>query len=456
MNKKWIMTAAGALIVFIIATFTVLDTKVVEIEARLDSKEIVESIHSDKGSVLIDSFKEVPASIRFVDPQRIEVSGEHKIYGQGIYEIDLRQMQVKKSDTLDVSDKSLYMEILRSDYGLILVKKDGSPGLFHQLSDGTLKRISSNFLVSTAPDVELSASGDKLIYCVRESAQMATYNLNTFKKKVISGTLPEYVLNNFHASIELSPDGGYFMVYKRGDKLSESTLNVYGADSGRKYVDEVMGTSPKWAPDGKRLGFIYSGQLGDKSALTDTRVGYILFPEREVVYFDLVDGQQALSQKLHWSEDGKKLYYMRSALESGKLTLRSFDVDSGLLSGFDLAENITNVPDDIQVSEDMIVMYWEEDKALQIYDLNGSILLPVERIDTIKFFDTQDRPYLISNGHVGYYKDNQICIFSSKARETLIGEAIQEFVFSSDSNWVLTGVPSDGGYNLNVVARKKP
>jgi hypothetical protein len=345
---------------------------------------------------------------------------------------------------------------MRSDYGLILVKKDGSPGLYHQLSDGTLKRISSNFTPSADLDLELSASGDKLIYCVRDAAQMATYSLNTYKKKVISGSLPAYVLDDFHSSIELSPDGGYFMMYKQGDKLSESTLNVYGADSGRKYVDEVMGTSPKWAPGGKRLGFIYSGQLGEKQVLTDTRVGYILFPEREVVYFDLVDDQQELSAELHWNENGTKLYYIRSALESGNLTVRSFDVGSGLLSGFDLAESKRQAPDDLQVSEEMIVMYWDQEKEMIIYDLKGSILLPAERIDTISVFDNQNKPYLISNGHVGYYKDNQICIFSPKSRENLIGEDVQDFVFSSDSNWILTGRPSDIGYNLNVVARKKP
>ncbi len=453
-NKKWMGAGAGALAVLIFASFTVLDTKIVEIDSLSNEEVIVESIESTKGEVLIDSFVEAPEAVRYMDATRIEVSGRHKTYGEGVYEIDLNKMQVTRSKTASVADPQAYTAVLRSEHGLILVRKDGSPGLYQQIPDGSLKKISGNFIAGDNPDVKLADSGDKLIYMVRESAQIATYNLTTYKKKVISGTVPEYVLEDFQKSVTLSPDGGYFAIYDAKGSYQDHTINVYGADSGRQYVDEVMGTCPKWSPDGKRLGFIYSGQLADGNVLAGTRVGYILFPEKDVVYFDLVAESQQIAPEIYWSHDAGKMYFLRT--ESDTTVLRAFDVASGLLYSNALELPGGQIPSQMDFVDDMIVMYWAGENAIQICDANGAVLLPYECIDTISTMNGTDRPYAIMADEVGFYKDGQICLVGSKTRETLGNKGVEEFAFSGKSDWVITGRMKDQGYELAVIARKKP
>ncbi len=203
----------------------------------------MKKIESDQGVAQLESFHEKPESVSFDGGDFLEIIGEHEKYGYGTYRVDLKALTVEQILAQEVKDPSKYKSLFRNEYGIILVSKDKSPGLYHQTNEGTLNKISGNFVPATQADVQVSQSGDKLIYMVKESQQMATYSLESYRKKVIPGDLPASVFENFHESIRLSPDGGYFTVISADGSYPDHSINVFGADSGRKYAEEIKRNS---------------------------------------------------------------------------------------------------------------------------------------------------------------------------------------------------------------------
>lgn len=453
MNKSLIATVAGVVLVFGLASFTVLDTKVYEIGAEQAAEEILEKIESTKGKVVIDSFADKPESVKFIDENLIEIVGEHKSFGYGAYQVDLMEMTVYQDHTLGVLDSEKYNELFRSEYGLILTFKDNSPGLFHQSIDGTINKVSGNFIPSESPELQMSRNGEKLIYLVKESAQMATYSLKTARKKVVPGTLSETVLSDFHKSVSLSPDGGYFMIFDGEGVFGEHSVNVYGSDSGRKYAEEIQGTSPTWSPDGKRLAFIYSGQLENPGLLTDTRIGYIKFPEREIVYFDKVSDEYILGDHLYWNSSGNTLSFSRSEIATDLTELHTYNVIDGGLYSFVIEESNGTFPQTVTVGDSRIALYWDETQSLQVYDVEGVSQSLTERIDTICGFDSNSTPYVMTDGNILFYKENQLIIQNGTKREVLKIEGLRQVMMHPEMKWIVAGVEKDGIYELNILAQ---
>lgn len=454
MNKNWKLTCIGLAIVLAIATMTVLDTKVYEIEQTERDHAVVEKIESDKGVVVLENFDANPAHVRFLEGDLIEIDGHHTTYGNGVYQVDLSEMTVQQVEGLSNLDPQTYTEVLKSSLGLILTKQDGSAGLYHQALDGELKRISGNFIPTAEKSVKLSANGEKLIYLVRESKQMATYSLRTSKKKVVPGNLPDAVVENFDRNVELSPDGGYFMIFNSSGEYGEHTLNVYGADSGRKYADEIQGTSPKWSPDGKRLSFVYSGALSTPALLTDTRVGYMKFPEREIVYFDNVSDQYVINDEMYWNASSTTLSYLRQSIEQQTNEFRSYDVSNGSIYSFDFGSKGDQLPSDVSIAGDKIVLYWNDDQVMQVLDLGGLALSQKERIDTIGMFEQATIPFSHNDQQLIFYRDNKLIIQTELSRELLKIDGLREVVASSESSWVVAGVMENESFKLKIVSRK--
>ncbi len=456
MYKKIAVTLIGVLVVFGLASMTILATKVHEKSAPDQTSLIIEKIESYKGSTIIDSFIEEPSRVAVISNDLIEVEGTHKEYGVGLYQINMKDMTVNQLDLPIANiDPGTYNVLKKSAFGLVLGMKDGHPGLYHQTNDGALKKISSNYLAGDHSDLKISSSGDKLIYLVRESEQMATYSLKTFKRKVVPGVLPSAVLDDFDKSVVLSPDGGYFMIFEGMGAYTEHKINVYGADSGRKYAAEIEGTLPVWSPTGERLAFVYAGQLENNLQLKNTRVGYINFPERQIVYFDKMGEDQMTASELTWNNDGSSLSYIRMNLGDNSSELRSYGVEEEELYSFsihNLEAEANKMPSEIVVDSRAVTLYWEGDKRLSQYDLDGVRHINRERIDTIKGFGPYEKPFMVSDENVLYYQDDQIKINGFENLESLETEGIERVGYNSDFRWIVTGMPSEDGYTLNILS----
>jgi len=458
MNKNIKWTIIGLTVVLGLASVTVLGTKVYEQEGTSVSQHVIERIESDKGSVAIDSFLEKPERVAFLDSDLIEIEGIHKEYGPGIYQLDMNLMTVNQvSGSTTNLDPETYNVITKSSFGLLLGMKDGRPGLYHQSIDGSLKKISANFVADETPDLKLSANGEKLIYLVKDSAQMATYSMKTKKRKVVSAEVSDHVLDRFETCVSLSPDGGYFMIYDDQGAYSNHTINVYGADSGNKYADEIHGTLPKWSPTGERLAFVYSGQLSeDAVSLENARVGYIKFPEREIVYFDKLDESYSVGRELFWSDDGQKLSYFRKDNANNNLDLKTYDIQTSDLYSFAVEAQLSEEPTALAYGPEYIAVYWKDAQVVQMYDVQGVPITEKERIDTISSFDTNLYPFIVSEEALIFYSEGQLIVQGQSDREVLYLEGVTHSEFLSEAKWIVTGAEGDEGFVINLVSRKEP
>jgi len=458
MNKNIKLIIVGLTVVLGLASVTVLGTKVYEQEGTSVSQHVIERIESNKGSVAIDSFLDKPERVAFLDSDLIEIEGVHNEYGPGIYQLDMNLMTVNQvSESIANLDPETYNVITKSPFGLLLGMKDGRPGLYHQSIDGSLKKISGNFIADETPDLKLSSNGEKLIYLVKDSAQMATYSMKTKKRKVVSAELSSYVLEQFETSVSLSPDGGYFMIYDDQGGYSSHTINVYGADSGNKYADEIQGTLPKWSPTGERLAFVYSGQLSEDAAnLKNARVGYIKFPQREIVYFDKLDESYSVGRELFWNNEGQKLSYFRKDNTNNNLDLRTYDVQTSDLYSFTVETQTSEEPTALAYGPEYIAIYWSDEQAVQMYDSQGVPITQKERIDTISSFNTSVYPFIVSEEALIFYSEGQLIVQGQSTREVLYLEGVMYSAFLPDAKWIVTGAEGDDGFVINLVSRKEP
>lgn len=459
MNKtRW--TLLGILMVFLLASVTVLGTKVFEEPLTVEMQRGVEALVSDNGEIGIDSFAVRPERMQFTGSNRLEILGDHKDFGLGLYEVDLLEMAIAQvTSFMDAAEIDRFQVMASTPYGMVLIEEDGRPGLYHKSLQGKLVRISSSFVPGEAPEFKLSDDASKLIYYVSESDQLATYDLAAQKKKVIPGRFTETVAADFQNSVSLSPLGEYFMIYDSRGDLRSHTLNVYGADSGRLYAGDIQGVLPVWAPDDRRLAFVYSGQLADSTEVTGTRVGYIKLPEKEIVYYDKLGEDEIVAKPLFWDHTGQKAAYYRKNRDKNGFDLVIYNVTDGSLGSLNFDEGISKggkVPDETYIDDIRIVMYWANDSSIRIFDMDGVELDSQARIDTIFEFGFDGMPFVANPDGVLYGSDGQMILTSGKGREVYRSEVAESALFSGDASWIVTGQETGDGYMLKVLPRLKP
>ena len=183
-------------------------------------------------------------------------------------------------------------------------------------------------------------------------------------------------------------------------------------------------------------------------------MGYIKFPEREIVYFDKVSDEYVVDGKLYWNSNGDTLSFARYETVSDKIDLRTYNVVDGGLYSFEINEKTDVFPNDVTVSDTKFVVYWDDDQSLRIYDGEGVSQSMMERIDTISGFDSSESPYVVVGENLLFYQENQLIIQSGMSRESLQIQGLKQVMMHSDAKWIVAGVENDGVYELNIMARK--
>ncbi len=127
-----------------------------------------------------------------------------------------------------------------------------------------------------------SKDKSKILY-INNNNKLISYNIKKDFKREIKVTIDDYFINNFKESILISPIAGYISL--EYNKNKERFFSVYGADSGKKYKEDIYGYNLTWADDDSRLCYILSKE-GD---LQDKKLGYYNIKTKKLDYLDLED-----------------------------------------------------------------------------------------------------------------------------------------------------------------------
>ncbi len=122
----------------------------------------------------------------------------------------------------------------------------------------------------------------KVLY-INTKNRLISYNIKKDFKREIKVEVDDYVLKNFKKKVLISPMAGYISI--EYDKENEQFFSVYGADSGRKYKEDIYGYNLSWADDDSKLCYVLSKE-GD---LKDRKIGYYNIKTKKLDYLDLKD-----------------------------------------------------------------------------------------------------------------------------------------------------------------------
>lgn len=157
---------------------------------------------------------------------------------------------------------------------------------------------------------------------------------------------------------------------------------------------------------------------------------------------------------MYWSSNGNTLSFIRRNSGNGEIDLRSYNVLDGGLYSFELNQGEGAFPSTVSVSDSNVVMHWNDEKTIQIYDHEGFSQSMVERIDTISNFESSRFPYVLAGESLLFYQENQLIIQTGMSRESLQIDNLVQVAMHSEGTWVVAGVEADGSYKINVIARK--
>lgn len=296
-TPPWHKPAKVILVVAVIAfIFWQLKPQTLVEEHQVNIQPFVEDEMSRDGAfVHVNKISSIENTFSWQSDHELVFVGDHESQGHGSYSINIQSLtmspfegEVQEAASLEINGVKvnaytlLYeTELLRFFY----VSDEKIKGIYQEDGEG-IRQISSHMYLdneSQLPYFSISKDASKLVYFEDTTGKIVTYDFVSHKKKIIQKALTEDQLKALKSHVEISDLGGY--VSFTGD---DQLIYVYGADSGRVYVDGVMGINPEFSSGEKYFFYMYEGaMLGD---FTGTQFGIVDFDNREINYDTSLDG----------------------------------------------------------------------------------------------------------------------------------------------------------------------
>lgn len=437
--------------------YVVLRPEITVNENQIIQKEaVLEEVIRDKERITSIGYDSAPINLWFSSNEELVYEANHSLYGESNYLLDIQALTLEKSASKTTKNQEITLgageQLIAMVADKALFSKPLKEGVALVLRGNEDYHITETLALTEAGQacVVLSKDMSKLIY-LRTDGKIYTYNFSKDKfARVNREIAPEVFLDSVH----LSDDGGYVCVDSLTESLIDRKFDIYGADSGRLYGDEIMGFSPTFSGDFERMYYLYTGDLSTDD--TDgKRLGRYDFSRREFDYVDK-EGERVIFPTLLPSSDGMSIYYFVGYREGA-----AFRIDK--VKEYKLEDNsVVSHPglENMLIADDVSVLVMEEslvfkgtDGVTYMYDLLSKELIGLGQLDSFDYMG--NRVDYIQKDQGFYVKMANRLYFMNSGEKTLIyeGEGKIEGIAQSpqEDKLALVVKESDERYDLVIV-----
>jgi hypothetical protein len=381
-----------------------------------------EEIERDGAIIYVNDIESIDGQFSFIDDQTFVFKGTHAKKGAALYEVDLQNLTLKADADGDDPASGTFLTInnqapenvtllYRSDaYSMYYIGDETLRGLYKIDSEGNVYQISKRMAVSQAalPYVMVSENGQKLVYFETGTNRIVTYDFITNKKKIIQRSLTEAQLEALPNYIVISPNGGY-VLFEDDDKL----IYVYGADSGKAYVDGVMGINPTFSALDGYLYYFYEGAMtGD---FAGRQFGIVDLSNGNIQY-DTAENDEQYHVSITTIPETDSVLYINGIVENSDFIIDSVEVfdpsTNEKVNDVSLMGTRIKIDSPIIVRNHLMLLTSSEGDTLfyHLEDQSLTTLTALQAFDTAtakqQLFLAYDNGFIIAYGNAAYRYDH--------------------------------------------------
>ena len=427
--------------------------KIVEMENVVITPFIPDEISRDGAIVTVPNITEIQLGFRWISPYQFVFSGTHLNLGSGKFEIDLQSLSVTNVGDDEVSNSDLFKisgkvpesyDLLHTatQYKLFYVRDEGLIGIYTVDVDGNVVMISNKMALNTEtglPVVVVSENEQKIIYFEDSTGKIVTYDFTTKKKKIIQTILSPKQMDKVNQYIRISPKGG-FVLYK--DEMD--LIYVFGADSGRKYVDGIMGINAKFSDNEGYLYYLYQGAM--ETDFAGTHMGIVDLSKGEIKY-DTSEENENYFVDYTMIPNSDRILYVNGIIEEGVFiidAIESYTPETNEKTRFNALSGLRLKSDSpFTVSDDLVLMITDDEDYI-LYNIQEQRMTTLTNLSTFLTADGTQRKYLkYDHGYIFVY-GNAIYRYDHLGSMNLMSyENELQFITLSPDNAIIGAFTSD-------------
>lgn len=320
-------------------------------------------------------------------------------------EISMSDEKVEVLYHKDFEDNVLYITEIGEDNHLLYTEEKDRKGLFYIKKDSKPLLLSDDISFNGETLFKVSDNKKKVAYYDANEKKLKVYSFNSNKKVDIDEEINADLLSNFQRNIGFSYEAGYLTVSRVSrSNFKESYFAVYGADSGKVYAENLLGTNPVWAKDSLTVSFNY---LEDNSIantenttmenLAGDRVGFFNLKTRGIKYTQTMGKGYKVIKPVIWKNKNEALFFVgQYSKESNKYffsNVYSFNTKNNILTDLKGAfEDINDLGVDfgIELIENHLYIhsnYNQQNKAMKVINIENR---NVKEISNVQDFLSKD------------------------------------------------------------------
>ncbi len=380
--KHAILMVIAAILMFILIKMTFSQRMVVDIPNMED--DIIEESDEDK-NIYIEDFKSV-SSIELLDNYIIIL---------GKKEGDKNFIKYYYDTRINKYINSLPLE----DNQHIIADIDGVGLLFLDSESIYVKKDNEDFLLCQdvfafdKPLYQLSDNKEMIIYYDSIEKKLISYNLEINFKKIIPIKLNDEQLNHFYEWIKISPLGGYISIENKNEDIKKSFFTIYGANTGKKYVNDVYGSFVNWDRDESKVSFLFSKDMEEiQGEYFADYLGIYDISNKQIRY---INCKKMISKDTFFFGDMIRVILLD---DDNIINIGYFDLETNTLIGNKFNVNKSDI--------DLYDLYDIIKTKDKIFILNRDNKLEEKNVENIKLYNEKEVSYIKADESlITYYND---------------------------------------------------
>lgn len=396
-NKIVLIFCGLILVAFIMAKSFKDDIKVISLgndQYQNSELEIVDGENFIKYASKINSIE----AVKWINDNTVEFKGKTK--GSDNFQIFQFNYNDKKLSLSNDSKKDEFysndfkediksLQKIAEDNYLIYAQGKDKRGLFNVKKGHKPVVLAKNIKYNDKLLFKISDDKKKVAYYDIDDKTIKIYNFANNQIAKIDEEINNGVLSDFKNNISFSYEGGYLAIANiNRENFKESNFSVYGADSGKRYAEKLMGINPVWGKDNLKIAFTYMENNSvvntkEKSSynLVGDRAGFFNLKTRKIKYAqNFGEGFKVMKPSI-WKDNNRMLItvgkYNKEQNRYNFNRVYIYNIENNTLA--DLAgyfKNIDNIGDNfkIELSDSYLYIYSKSKdggKSIKIMDLES-------------------------------------------------------------------------------------